>query len=283
MIRILVDSASDIPASNEDNIFVVPLSVQLNGNDYIDGVNLSHNQFYELLKSTEEFPKTSQPSPQAYLNFFEQVKESKDELICILLSSGVSGTFQSGCLAKEIVDYDQIYLVDSLTGAYGVKLLVLEAQKLIQEGKSAKEIVEALENLKQKITIYLSVDTLEYLSKGGRLDKTAAFIGGIAKLKPAITVTREGKIGVLNKTIGTNRAINAIIDLAHQLEIDEEYPIYTIHTLGDKNVAKLETKLAEQGYIINEREQLGPVVGSHLGSEAFGIIFVAKNPDQIPM
>ncbi|MBE6107877.1 MAG: DegV family protein [Erysipelotrichaceae bacterium] len=283
MIRILVDSASDIPASNEDNIFVVPLSVQLNGNDYIDGVNLSHNQFYELLKSTEEFPKTSQPSPQAYLNFFEQVKESKDELICILLSSGVSGTFQSGCLAKEIVDYDQIYLVDSLTGAYGVKLLVLEAQKLIQEGKSAKEIVEALENLKQKITIYLSVDTLEYLSKGGRLDKTAAFIGGIAKLKPVITVTREGKIGVLNKTIGTNRAINAIIDLAHQLEIDEEYPIYTIHTLGDKNVAKLETKLAEQGYIINEREQLGPVVGSHLGSEAFGIIFVAKNPDQIPM
>ena len=177
MIRILVDSASDIPASNEDNIFVVPLSVQLNGNDYIDGVNLSHNQFYELLKSTEEFPKTSQPSPQAYLNFFEEVKKSKDELICILLSSGVSGTFQSGCLAKEIVDYDKIYLVDSLTGAYGVKLLVLEAQKLIQEGKSAKEIVEALEILKQKITIYLSVDTLEYLSKGGRLDKTAAFIG----------------------------------------------------------------------------------------------------------
>lgn len=283
MIRILVDSASDIPASNEDNIFVVPLSVQLNGNDYIDGVNLSHNQFYELLKSTEEFPKTSQPSPQAYLNFFEQVKESKDELICILLSSGVSGTFQSGCLAKEIVDYDQIYLVDSLTGAYGVKLLVLEAQRLIQEGKSAKEIVEALENLKQKITIYLSVDTLEYLSKGGRLDKTAAFIGGIAKLKPVITVTREGKIGVLNKTIGTNRAINAIIDLAHQLEVDSAYPLYTIHTLGDKNVEKLETKLAEQGYIINEREQLGPVVGSHLGPEAFGIIFVAKNPDQIPM
>ena len=283
MIRILVDSASDIPASNEDNIFVVPLSVQLNGNDYIDGVNLSHNQFYELLKSTEEFPKTSQPSPQAYLNFFEEVKKSKDELICILLSSGVSGTFQSGCLAKEIVDYDKIYLVDSLTGAYGVKLLVLEAQKLIQEGKSAKEIVEALEILKQKITIYLSVDTLEYLSKGGRLDKTAAFIGGIAKLKPVITVTREGKIGVLSKTIGTNSAINAIIDLAHQLEVDSAYPLYTIHTLGDKNVAKLEAKLAEQGYIVSEREQLGPVVGSHVGPEAFGIIFVAKKPDQIPM
>ncbi len=283
MIRILVDSASDIPSSNNENILVVPLSIHLNGRDYIDGVNLSHDQFYELLTSSSEFPKTSQPSPQAYLDIFEKVKESKDELICILLSSGVSGTYQSGCLAKEIVDYDSIYVVDSLTGAYGVKLLVLEAQKMIQEGKSAKEIVEALEDLKRKTAIYLSVDTLEYLTKGGRLDKTAAFIGGIAKLKPVITVTRDGKIGVLSKTIGTNRAINAITDLIQQLEVDENYPLYTIHTLGDKNVAKLETKLAEQGYTVTEREQLGPVVGSHVGPEAFGVIFIAKNADKIPM
>ncbi|MBQ7888518.1 MAG: DegV family protein [Erysipelotrichaceae bacterium] len=175
----------------------------------------------------------------------EKVKADNDECICITLSSGVSGAYQSACLAKS-----KIHVVDSLTGAYGVKLLVLEAQRMIKEGKTTEEIVESLEDLKKRTTILLSVDTLEYLYKGGRLDKTSAIIGGIAKIKPIITVTREGKIGVITKAIGINHAMNTIADLVEQIQPDTNYPVYSIYTLGTKNVEKLENKLTENGHII---------------------------------
>lgn len=283
MIRLLVDSASDIPHTNNDNILVVPLSVHIAGRDYIDGITLGHDQFYEMLVSSDDFPKTSQPSPQSFVEAFEKIKEADDELICILLSSGVSGTYQSACLAKTIIDYDKIHILDSLTGAYGVKLLILEALRLIKEGKTAKEIVDTLELLKHRVTILLSVDTLDYLYKGGRLDKTSAILGSIAKIKPIITVTREGKIGVVSKAIGMNRAMNMIAELVEQIHPDKNYPVYSIYTLGTKNVEKLETKLHEHGFMVEEREPLGPVVGSHIGPEAFGILFIAKELDKIPL
>lgn len=282
MIRILVDSASDIAYNNSENILVVPLSVHINNRDYIDGIELNQNQFYELLTTSADFPKTSQPSPQAFVDAFKQI-QPEDELICIQLSSGVSGTYQSACLAKNIVDNDNIYIVDSLTGAYGIKLMVLEAQRMISQGKTAVEIVERLEEMKKHICVYLSVDTLDYLYKGGRLDKTSAIIGNIAKLKPLICVTREGTIGVVSKSIGLNRTVQSMIDLISDIEIDTDYPFYTIHTCGEKNVTKLEQKLTEAGITIAEREQLGPVVGSHVGPETFGFIFVGKNADKIPM
>ena len=276
MIRLLVDSASDISVQNLENIMVVPLSVNINNNVYLDGVELGHDEFYEMLTETNDFPKTSQPSPQAFVDEFEKVKEAGDELICILLSSGVSGTYQSACLAKSIVEYDKIHVVDSLTGAYGVKLLVLEAQRCIEKGMSALEIVEKLEDLRKRVQVILSVDTLEYLYKGGRLDKKSAVIGSIAKVKPVIEVTKEGKIGVLGKTIGMVKAMNKIVDVINDKQVDKNYPVYTIYTKGTKNVEKLESKMNAAGVSISERVQLGPVVGTHLGPEAFGTIFVSK-------
>ena len=282
MIRFLVDSASDISNTNSENILVVPLSINMCGKDYLDGINLTHEQFYEMLISTNEFPKTSQPSPKAFVDAFESI-DPEDELICILLSSGVSGTYQSACLAKNIVGNDNIYIVDSLTGSYGAKLLILAAQRMIKEGKKAAEIVDELNDLKKRITVMLSVDTLEYLYKGGRLDRTAALIGSIAKIKPVIIVTREGKIGVASKAIGMNKAMTSIADTVCDVEVDENYPLYTINTLGTKNIEKFEAKLSDRNIKIEERVNLGPVVGTHTGPETFGVIFVAKNEDKIPL
>ena len=181
MIRILVDSASDVPYINSENIYVVPLSVTINDKTYLDGAQLGHDEFYDMLTTTDTFPKSSQPSPQAFTEVFEQAKEKGEELICIMLSSGVSGTYQSACLAKNIVGYDNIHIVDSLTGSYGVYLLVQQAQRMIEKGCSAQEIVAEIEALKGRVMVYLSVDTLEYLYRGGRLSKTSALIGSVAK------------------------------------------------------------------------------------------------------
>ena len=276
MIRILVDSASDVAYNNSENIYVVPLSVTINDKTYLDGVQLGHDEFYEMLTSTEAFPKSSQPSPQSFAEAFEQAKEKEEELICILLSSGVSGTYQSACLAKNIVGYDNIHIIDSLTGSYGVYLLVQEAQKLIEQGYSAKEIAEKIEELKERVMVYLSVDTLEYLYRGGRLSKTSALIGGVAKIKPVIYVTKEGTIGVFNKQIGISRAVNALVDVAKNNPADTEYSFYTICTAGTNNVEMLENRLAEASVSVTQRIQMGPVVGTHAGPEAFGIIYIRK-------
>lgn len=276
MIRLLVDTASDISINNTDNIKVVPLSVTINDKTYLDGYELGHDEFYEMLTSSETFPKTSQPAPQAYVEAFEEAKEAGDTLLCILLSSGVSGTYQSAVLAKSIVEYDNIYIIDSLTGAYGIKLLVDEALKLINEGKTIEEIVEQLEDLKGRTRVYLSVDTLDYLSRGGRLDKKAAVIGNLVKMKPIITVTREGTIGVVSKAVGIVRAINSLIDIVNTEGVDTNHGFYTILTTGSSNVEKLEKKLAANGTSVTGRDQLGPVVGTHVGPEGFGVIFIAK-------
>ena len=168
------------------------------------------------------------------------------------------------------------HIIDSLTGAYGCRILVLEAQKMILEGFNVKEIVDRLNKLKERIQVFICPDVLDYLYRGGRLDKKSAVIGNLAKIKPIIEVSKEGKVEVAGKGIGNNKTMNKLIDIINELQVDHTYPFYTIYTKGTKNVDKFESKLNEEGIHVSEREQLGPVVGTHLGPEAFGVIFVHK-------
>lgn len=276
MIRLLVDSASDIKQNNAENIYVVPLSINILDKDYQDGVDLDNDSFYNMLTSGKVYSKTAAPSPEAFVKIFEEVKANGDELVCILLSSGVSGTYQSACIAKDVVDYDKIHIVDSLTGAYAVKLLTIEAQRMIEAGKTCEEIVEKINELKGKAHVYLSVETLDYLHRGGRLDKKTAIIGNIAKVKPIIYVSPAGKVEMASKTIGKKKAIKSIINTALDLEIDTNYPVYSIYTYGTSNVEIVEEMLKANGIELAERIQLGPVVGTHVGPEGYGIIFMAK-------
>ena len=143
MIRLLVDSTSDL---NQDyGVYCVPLRVEIDGKVYRDGVDLDKDTFYKLLTSSKNFPKTSQPSPQDYIDIFEEVKANNDTLICILLSSALSGTYQSAILAKNIVEYDNIYIIDSLSTTYVIKIMANKADKMIREGKGINEIIDTLE------------------------------------------------------------------------------------------------------------------------------------------
>ena len=274
MIRIVVDSSSDM-FSNE-NISVVPLQVNLDNTDYLDGVNLTRDSFYDMLANTTSFPKTSQPSPQTIVDVFEDVKAKGDSCIAIMLSGGLSGTYQSAVLAKQIVDYDKIYVIDSKTTSYGIKILVDFALTLEKEGKSVEEIVEKLEKLKKRITIYAGPDTLEYLSRGGRLSKAAELIGNMVNIKPIINLDEEGKIQVPSKCLGVVKAIRYMVDKVLKDEVDTNHGFYTAYTSGIENVEKLEKKLAKEGIEVAGRAQVGPTIGSHLGPNAYAIIFVRK-------
>ena len=278
MIKVVVDSSSDysLEEIEEKNLCLVPITVTLNGTDYIEGQNLERDNFYHLLENSAEFPKTSQPSPQAFLDVFEQAKEAGDTLICILLSSQLSGTCQSAHLAKNMVDYENIYIIDTLSATYTIKVMADYALSLIAEGYSAEEIVEKIEELKSHVKVVAALDTLEYLYKGGRLSKASAAIGTVANIKPIITLTEEGTIGVLGKALGKAKAVAGIFNRLQESEIDDRFPIYSLYTYGTENCEKLEKKLAENGFSLDRRLQIGSTIGTHIGPGACGIIFVTK-------
>lgn len=276
MIRILLDGASDYPLEELQNhgLELVNMTVTMNGKDYIEGENLKKDEFYEILETTTLFPKTSQPSPQAFLNIFEDVKKKKDEMICILLSSKLSGTYQSARLAKDMVEYDGIYLIDSLLASCTIKILADEACRLVKDGQNISEIVGAIEALKKRVKVIAALDTLEYLYRGGRLTKTAATIGEIAKIKPVITLSEDGQIEILSKCFGKNKAMNYMMKHLERLELDSNFPLYSIYTYGIENCEKWEEKLKAKFKEPNQRIQIGATIGTHVGPNAFGLVYV---------
>lgn len=278
MIKVLVDSSSDF--SFEDahklNMEFVPITVSINEKDYLDGINLDRNEFYDLIRKSPEFPKTSQPSPHEFERYFKEAKKNNDEIICILLSSELSGTCQSAHLARNMVDYDGIHIIDSLSATVPIWVMANYALKLIKDGNTAIEIVEKVNMLKSKIKLLACVDTLEYLYKGGRLSRTSAIVGEIANIKPLITLTPEGKVEVVGKCIGRVKALNQISKNISTASINEDFPIYTLYTYGTENCEKLEEKLSKEGLSTTSRMQIGPTIGAHIGAGAFGVVYVEK-------
>lgn len=278
MIRLLVDTSSDYLKEELENknIECVPLTITINEQVYIEGVNLERDEFYHILTTENTFPKTSQPTPHAFLEIFEDVKAKNEEMICVLLSSTLSGTYQSASLAKQMVDYDKIHLIDSKTATACTRILVDHACRLRENNKTCDEIIEELESLKSRVKIYGVLDTLEYLYRGGRLNKTTAAIGEIAKVKPMITINKEGNISVVGKCIGKTRALNFALKQVENAQIDTSFPIFTLYSSGIENCEAFETKLIKNGNTITQRLQLGATLGTHIGPEAFAIAFVEK-------
>lgn len=278
MIRILVDSAADFSAEEAKarNMELVPINITFNDKNYLDGIDITKDEFYELLTISETFPMTAQPSPQDFLDVFEDVKEKGDQLVYISLSSALSGTFQSATLAKSMAEYDEIYLVDSLSATRAIRLMAEYACKLREEGKDAATIAEALETFRSRVVILAAVDTLEYLYKGGRLSKAAAAVGELANLKPIVTVTKEGTMAVPAKALGRNKALSTLVKMVTEKEIDTTFPIYSVYAVGEENTEKLEQKLGKEGVRVTKRLQIGSTIGCHVGPGAFGVIFVTK-------
>lgn len=278
MIRILIDSSADYSAdeAKKHNLELVSINITMGGKNYLDGVDLTRDEFYDLLVSNEEFPMTAQPSPQEFLDIFEDAKEKGDQLIYLSLSSGLSGTFQSATLAKSMAEYDDIYLVDTLSATRAIRLMAEYACKLREEGNDAATIVAKLEEFKSKVVILAAIDTLEYLQKGGRLSKAAAAVGELANVKPIITVTQEGKIAVQAKALGRNKALSTLVKMIAEKDIDTTFPIYSLYAVGEENTEKLEQKLGKEGVRVTKRLQVGATIGCHIGPGAYGVVLVTK-------
>lgn len=273
MIKILVDSSADCSLTDGIVDIMVPISVNIDGKEYRSGIDLTSDQFYELLTTSKEFPRTSQPSPQAFIEIFEQVKNDGDQLIYLSLSSNLSGTYQGALIAKEMVDYDNIYIVDTLGVTHIIGVLAKLARKLINDGFTAGEIVDKCEEFKGKIKVYAGLDTLEYLYKGGRLGRASAAVGELTGIKPIVTVC-DGRVEVVAKALGKLRAMNTLLEKIKSHSINLEFPIYSLYTFGTENCEALEQKLKDNGYNIANRLQVGATIGAHVGPGVYAVMFV---------
>lgn len=279
MIKIITDSTADIDLeyAKELNIDIIPLKVIIDGKEYKDRVDLQPDQFYKLLAESSVLPTTSQPSPQEFLNFYEEAQKNGDSVIVMTLPSTISGTYQSANIAKDLAEYDDIYVIDSFNTTQALRLLVLKAIALREQGEDVKEIVQALEDYKHRIRIIAFVDTLEYLYKGGRLSKTAATAGTLLKFKPIIGL-KEGNLEMFAKARGTQKATAKIIDLIHEDgEIDLNEPICIGYTGNDDGLNKFEETLRQEfGFGDVLHGCVGPVIGTHAGPGARLIAYIAK-------
>lgn len=279
MIKIITDSTSDIDVTyaKELNIDIVPLKVIIDGKEYKDRVDLQPDQFYSLLEKSEVLPTTSQPSPQEFLNYYEEAKEKGDSVIVMTLSGTISGTYQSANIAKDLAEYENIYVIDSLNATQALRLLVLKAVALREEGKDAETIFNELQAYKERVRIVAFVDTLEYLCKGGRMSKTVAAAGTLLKVKPIIGL-RDGKLEMFSKARGAVKATAKIIELIHEDgEIDFKEPICIGYTGNDEGLEKFEQALRDEFKFADVLHGfVGPVIGTHAGPGARLIAYVKK-------
>lgn len=279
-IKILTDSASDINQLEAEKmgIHLMPIPITFGETEYLDGVNLMPTEFYDKLESSQDLPVTSQITPFKYEEAFEELTKNGDQLIVITLSSKISGTYRNAVATAENFK-GKVFVIDSLNACIGQRLVTQYALRLTQEGLSAEEIVEKVENAKTRVRLVAMIDTLKYLKKGGRISAAAAAIGGLVNLKPMISVI-DGEVKVVGKTIGVKKAmqfINKDIEAKGGVNFDMPYGVLW----SGHSSENLETWLKENGakFGLEDTENkycLGGTIGTHIGSGAVGIAFFEK-------
>ena len=277
-VRIIIDSTADLTPEIKSKLTVVPLTVHFGEEEYIDGVTITHKEFYNKLVESDVLPSTSQATPAAFEKVFEEVKSAGESAVVITLSSKLSGTYQSAVIAAE--EYENIYVVDSGSVTIGAGILTEQALKLAAEGLDAKSIAQQLEQEKKKIHIVAMVDTLEYLKRGGRVSKTVAFAGNLLNIKPVLSVV-DGEIHMLGKARGSKQGNNLLVtEIEKAGGVDFSKPLLLGYT-GLSNALLLKyiedsKHLWEAGADELRYAAICSVIGTHAGPGAIAVAFFKK-------
>lgn len=281
-IRIITDSASDITQAEakEMNITVIPLKTIFGDLEYLDGVTLDHITFYHKLIEGDVLPTTSQISPFDYEERFREAVEQGDDVLCITVSSQLSGCHQSACIAADEFP-GKVLVVDSRNVAIGERILVQLACRLRDEGKSVAEIHDLLNEKQRSIRLIALLDTLEYLKKGGRISSAAALAGSLLSIKPVIAI-ENGAVAILGKARGSKNGNNMLRDLVEKNGgIHFDLPFALAYTgLEDSLLQKYiadSTSLYEGKAANLPVYPIGSTIGTHVGPGAIAVAFFSNN------
>ena len=272
MLQIVTDSSAEIDAEEAAalGVKVVPLAVIFGDRAYEEGTELGKAEFYGRL-AAGEFPRTSQPSEEAFTRVFAQT--GGEETLVILISSALSGTVNTARLAVRDGGFTKVHVYDSRCTTAMLRIMVETAAK--NREKSAAEVIAILDSLRPRIRVAAFVDTLEYLYKGGRLKKSVAALGDFLGVKPIVTVSAEGEVVMSGKMHGRRRAIKELSDRLQRDAPDPDYPVYFLRTEGEEPVRMLMELTNRPNAVVF---QICCAVGAHIGPNAAGYVCVSKQP-----
>lgn len=279
-IRIIVDSAADLAESIKDKVTILPMTLRFGDDEYLDGVTITKQEFYEKLIESDTLPTTSQIMPLGFEEAYREALSQGEDVVVITVSSKLSGTYQSACIAKEEVGADNVFVVDSLSVAIGEGILAEMAVSLMEEGKSAEEIADVLTKERENIRVIALLNTLEYLKKGGRISKTVAFAGEMLSIKPVVNIIK-GEVNLLGKARGSKQGNNLLVkEIENAGGVDFEKPLLLGYTGLD---FLLLHKYIEDSRDLwkDEAESLhstliGGIIGTHVGPGAVAVAFFKK-------
>ncbi len=280
-IGIMVCGNSGIDYINHEYDIPVIRSILFAGDkEYTDFVDISADEFYNmLLENPELAPSTAQAATGVILEQYEErVEKGYDELIVITISKSLSGTYEGCMLAAKMLDSAKVHVFDSKSVAYPEAKMALEAARMVQEGKGSEEILKRLEELRDDNTILLSVETLKYLVKNGRLSGAAGFVGGLLKIKPMLQVTPEGKVESIEKIRTTSKATDRMIEKFLEEVEGKDIEPFLINTTAPQRIKYIKEKVMTARPDFKEIKEypLTPVVGAHAGPGTVAIGYVRK-------
>ncbi len=278
-VRIMTDSAADLPQPWPEGVTVLPMTVSFGERQYQDGVNMTHRQFYELLIEGDALPTTSQIGPGQFEEAFRGAVTAGEQVVCVTMSSKLSGTYQSACIAAEEFP-GQVFVVDSLNVTIGEGLLVRWAMELVGQGLEAAQIARQLERERGRIRLIALLDTLEYLKRGGRLSASVALVGGLLSIKPVVSV-EDGEVKVIGKARGSKNGSNLLTEACQK---DGGVDFSRPHCLGYTGLSdELLRKYIEDSRPLWEGHldaltvnTVGGTIGTHVGPGAIAVAFFHK-------
>lgn len=281
MVKILVDSAADLELAEAEalGVTLAPIQVRFGNEEFLDGVNLTHREFFEKLIESNELPQTSQINETRFEEYFEAMTKDGGEAIAITVSSKLSGTYS--CAVKAAKKFGgKVRVVDSLNACIGERILLQYAVKLLNDGLPANEIVEELDKSKHKIQLLAVLDTLKYLRKGGRISSVAAVAGEMLSIKPVVSVI-NGEVKLVGKAIGSkkgNNLLNQLVEKCGGIDFNKPYTLGYAGLSDDylKKYLNDSEKLWKDNTDNVPYYLIGSTIGTHVGPGAVAVAFFAK-------
>ncbi|MBQ3213458.1 MAG: DegV family protein [Clostridia bacterium] len=274
MLKVLVDSGSSIKQeeAKDYNVEVIPLILSFDDKEYLDGVDITIEEFYDKLIKEKKFPKTSLPNLLELQEKVEKYTKDGDDVLIITISSKISGTYNA--IRGLFAENNKVKVIDSQSAVGGIRILVEEVNR--NREKSLDEIETILNDIIPRIKVCAIPETLEYLMRGGRLSKKEWLFGSILNIKPIITF-KDGEVKVMSKKMGLKNAMNGINQELETVECDERHGIVAAYTFCKNNLLKL-IDLTKDKFkkLIKVFDNLDPAIACHWGPNAFGYIFVSK-------
>lgn len=281
-IKILVDSASDIDATEAQflGIEMIPMEINFGTEQYMDGVNLTHQQFFEKLIETDVIPTTSQINQYRFTEAFTKLTANGNQVLCITMSAKLSGTFHCAVDAAKAFP-DQVAVVDSENVTIGERILVEYARQLLEKGLTLTELVTELDTAKHRIQLVALLDTLKYLRKGGRISAVTAIAGGLLNIKPVVAIV-NGEVKMAGKAVGSKNGNNLLVQLINKKGgVDFTLPYATAYSgLNDTRLRKyiVDSAALWQDHTDNlPVHMIGCTIGTHAGPEAIAVAFFSRD------